>query len=295
MTALTLREIAAALGGELSGSQVLAPGPGHSLRDRSMALCLSPDAPDGFIVNSFAGDDWRTCRDHVRERLRLPVWNSQISGFPKHSPRASLSHLQRRQLAAAAWDESSNPPGTPVVAYLRSRGLDLPEDVAGEAIRFHPACPWRENDRTIRVPAMIAAMRAISSDEIVGVHRTRLTTDGRKIDRRMLGSATAAAIKLDADAHVTLGLTIGEGLETCLAGRQLGLRPVWALGSAGAIAAFPVLPGIEAVAIHAEHDIANAKAVEECGERWAAAGREVIIVRPLAGNDVNDAIREVAA
>jgi hypothetical protein len=138
---------------------------------------------------------------------------------------------------------------------------------------------------------MLAAMRSIVSGELVGVHRTRLTEAGEKFDRRMLGSARRAAIMLDGHADVTLGLTIGEGIETCLAARQIGFRPVWALGSAGSIASFPVLPGVEALTILAEHDAANAKAVQKCGERWAAAGRDVIVVRSLIGNDVNDALR----
>jgi putative DNA primase/helicase len=33
---------------------------------------LSPSAPDGFIVFSHAGDDWRESRDYVRERMGLP-------------------------------------------------------------------------------------------------------------------------------------------------------------------------------------------------------------------------------
>jgi hypothetical protein len=142
---------------------------------------------------------------------------------------------------------------------------------------------------------MVALYRDIVTDKPVAIHRTALTTDGQKIDRKMLGPVGGAAIKIDADAHVTTGLAIGEGIETCLAARQLGFRPVWALGSAGAIAAFPVLPGLEALTILAEHDATNAKAVQACGERWTAAGREVIVVRPRVGKDVNDAIREVAA
>ena len=37
------------------------------------------------------------------------------------------------------------------------------------------------------------------------------------------------------------------------------------------------------VQILAEHDATNAKAVQACGERWTAAGREVIVVRPRVG------------
>jgi hypothetical protein len=59
----SLPEIARILGGEISARQVLAPGPGHSADDRSLSLAIRPDAPDGFVVHSFAGDDPIACKD----------------------------------------------------------------------------------------------------------------------------------------------------------------------------------------------------------------------------------------
>ena len=55
---------------------MLAPGPGHPAKDRSLSLSvrLDPAAPDGFMAYSHAGDDWKDCRDHVRQRLGLPTW-----------------------------------------------------------------------------------------------------------------------------------------------------------------------------------------------------------------------------
>jgi len=77
--------------------------------------------------------------------------------------------------------------------------------------------------------------------------------------------------------------------------------PVWArteksgfaLGSAGAIATFPVLPGVDALTILAETDDsgANARAARACGNRWAAAEREVIIATPRVAGDMNDALQ----
>ena len=61
---LSLRAIARLLGGEICGGQALVPGPGHSPRDRSLSIRLSPSAPPGgSIVHSHAGDDWQVCRD----------------------------------------------------------------------------------------------------------------------------------------------------------------------------------------------------------------------------------------
>ena len=62
----------------------------------------------------------------------------------------------------------------------------------------------------------------------------------------MLGIIFHAAMKLD-QAGPTL--CIGEGLETCLAARQLGFGPTWALGSVGAISFFPVLEGVDRLRI----------------------------------------------
>jgi hypothetical protein len=51
-----LRAIAHALGGEVSGPQVLCPGPGHSARDRSLSVKLDPEAQSGLPVDNRAMD-----------------------------------------------------------------------------------------------------------------------------------------------------------------------------------------------------------------------------------------------
>ena len=68
---LSLQTLARALGGEVSGGQVLAPGPGHSPADRSLSVKLSDAAPDGFVIHSFAEDNVNACRDYVREKAGL--------------------------------------------------------------------------------------------------------------------------------------------------------------------------------------------------------------------------------
>ena len=87
---------------------------------------------------------------------------------------------------------------------------------------------------------------------------------------------------------------LAEGLETSMAARLAGLSPVWALGSAGAIATFPVLAGIEAITVLGEVNDrgANARAAQACGDRWIEAGREVLVVVPQVGGDLNDVWRE---
>jgi putative DNA primase/helicase len=119
----------------------------------------------------------------------------------------------------ALWRQGVDPRGTLAERYLASRKLNLCDVDAGEVLRWHPG-----------IGAVLALFRNISNDELQAVSRTFLDKEGRKLDRRFLGPVGGAAIKLDLDDAVLGGLQIGEGVETCLAARQLGLRPAWALG-----------------------------------------------------------------
>jgi hypothetical protein len=185
--------------------------------------------------------------------------------------------------ALAVWDASIDPRGTPAEVYLNGRALVLGDDIAHQVLRWNP-----------RIGALVALFRNISTDAPQAVSRIFLRRDGSKRERKFLGPVGGAAVKLDPDDAVTMGLHVGEGIETCLAARQLGLKPSWALGSTNNITGFPVLSGVECLTILAEHDQASQKATQACGTRWHAAGREVLINQPIAGKDLNDAIRGVA-
>jgi putative DNA primase/helicase len=47
------------------------------------------------------------------------------------------AHSSTARLAARIWNESGDPRGTVVETYLRSRGLEFPDGIDGEVIRFH--------------------------------------------------------------------------------------------------------------------------------------------------------------
>jgi hypothetical protein len=289
--------VARALGGVIVGrASLLVPGPGHSPTDRSLSVKFDPVAPDGFVVFSFAGDSVIACRDHVRAALGLRPSNRT---YTKSLPGTALSAFasvgpssDHSAFALRLWREASDPRGTVVEHYLSSRNLSLPEDVAGGVVRFHPSLKYNG----CLVGGMVTLLRDIKTNAPCGIQRTFLDAAGVKIKRAMLGRAKHAAIKIDPDENVTMGLTIGEGFESSLAARLAGFRPVWALGSAGAIANFPVLPGIDAITILGEVGDrgANHRASQECANRWIEAGQEAFIVTPLLGGDLNDAWREVA-
>jgi putative DNA primase/helicase len=297
----SLQEVARALGGEVTGQQVLAPGPNHDRHDRSLAVRFSARSPDGFLVHSFAGDDFKDCRDYIAGLLGIDQKGSKFADFnsrPANVLTGPTDDKSRRvDSARAIWAKAVDPRGTIAETYWRSRALVLDDVLAGRVLRFHASCPWRDkdSDKTIFVPAMVAAMRSIATDKITAIHRTRLSSEGVKLDRRMLGVAAGAAIKLDPDDVVTSGLAIGEGIETCASARRFGIRPAWALGSTSFISSFPVLAGVECLTILAENDAASARAVDACAMRWHSAGREVLINRSTCGKDLNDSLRRGAA
>jgi hypothetical protein len=78
-SSLSLEELAVALRGDIRGSEVLVPGPGHSADDRSLRVRPNLNADGGFVVHSFAGDDPLECRDYVRTKLGLPAFEKKAN------------------------------------------------------------------------------------------------------------------------------------------------------------------------------------------------------------------------
>lgn len=278
---------AKALGGDMTGrNTVLCPGPGHSARDRSLSVTFTGD---DFTVFSHAGDDWRECKDHVRERLGrgdfIPTDTRPAPDIVTPTP----EDRERIERAGGLWRESRSIAGTPAEAYLASRGVSY----AGEALRWHPRCPFGKGERH---GCLIGLVRNIVTNEPQAIHRTAIDATGRKVDRKAYGPIGGGAVKLTDDVDVTKVIGIGEGIETALSICELpdlGNMPVWSVLSANGIAAFPVLPGIESVWIAADNDASGTgqNAARSAGERMHAAGIETIILAPTqAGADLNDRV-----
>jgi len=257
------------------------------------------------LVRHLDGSDFRRAIETLTgERARDSRGTTTIQRAPVKRSYDADNERARIKAAGEIWRASKPLRGTIAATYLESRGIDLDHDLLeGDALRFHPSCPFGS---TLRLPALIGLFTGIEDKKPRGVHRTALLPNGSGKAvmpdggpaKRMLGIAAGSAIKLDADDVVLEGLHVGEGIETCLSARKLGFRPTWALGSAGAIGKLPVIidcdgtPAIEALTLLEEDDKsgANAKAIAECGERWATAGCEVLTVKPIDGGDCNDAI-----
>ena len=275
------RTLAVILNGEVVGpDRVLAPGPGHSARDRSMSVVVDPTAPDGFLVHSFAGDDWRMCRDHIRnaaglDSLRL---TSRRSVTPSRTRVRGVTASTTTAHALAVWNRASDPHGTTLTQkYLAGRKLTLPpgDTVIRQVVEI-------EKPGAI----MVALMRDVLTDEAVAVHRTYISEAGHKTHRKFVGPSRGAAIKLVPASDT---LTVAEGLETALAAFAAGMRSVWALGSSGAIGALSILASVTTLVILAENDSgASRRAVSACSQTWWASGRRVFVITPTKSKDFAD-------
>jgi hypothetical protein len=115
-----------------------------------------------------------------------------------------------------------------------------------------------------------------------------LTPEGEKIDRWTLGQwGRTRAIKL---LPATTYLTIGEGVETCLAALKRGAAaaPIWAMGPKGGIEAFPVLSGVEKLSILVDNDSFAPLGAKACAIRWLAAKRSARLLKTAGVKDFND-------
>src|SRR5262245_63486625 len=108
---IDLRSLARALGGEVQGNEVKAPGPGHSAIDRSLSVRLDASAPGGFVVHSFAQDDPIACKDYVREKAGLAAFK------PQRRRRASTDTINAMLAGAMLSLKTEAPTGRIVAAY----------------------------------------------------------------------------------------------------------------------------------------------------------------------------------
>jgi putative DNA primase/helicase len=198
--------------------------------------------------------------------------------------------LRRIEQALGIWCAVQPLRGSLAEKYLKSRCIDVPDD-ALDVLGFHPACPFGGST----VPALVALVRDIITGEPIGIHRTRLSDDGRKLERpKLLGPSRGGAIKLSGESLISTELTIAEGIETALSAMMAGFRPTWSVIDAGGIAKFPVLPHIERLTIIVDNDASGTgqRDTAECRARWEAAGHCVrTVMPPTVGDDLNDVLQ----
>jgi hypothetical protein len=154
-----INKIAELLGGDVQGGEVLCPGPGHSAADRSLSVKPDDTDTEGFVTHSFAGDDWKDCRAHVRKKLGLAEpekkakktngggqgkWNvlsehiyRDQHGQPYLKVRKCLDAKGKRQFPQFHWDGNGwikNKPKGPKIPYR------LPELIASSPVTIVYQC-----------------------------------------------------------------------------------------------------------------------------------------------------------
>jgi hypothetical protein len=194
--------------------------------------------------------------------------------------------------------------GSPGETYFRDvRRIDT-EAIADvleriDAIGWHPAVYFNEPGHALhgrKLGAIISIMTDMITAEPTGAISRTYIHEGRKVGKAKTLGSPAGIIRLSEDADVLEGLHIAEGLETALDVMAEGFRPCWSTGSTAIMAKFPVLGGIEALTIFADHDAngAGLRAASEAANRWETAGREIHVYQRETPGDFNDAFREAA-
>ena len=286
-----LRSIALALGGVVVGRQVLAPGPYHSPKDRSLSITLSATAPDGFLAFSHAGDDFAACRDFVKAKLGVGAdrWRESHGGrCRKDAPRPFCDESDRTEAALRIWADTRELQGSVAETYLASRGIAAPSSTS---LRFHPLL---NHPCGSLWPALVALVTRGIDGEPIAIHRTFVTCSGKApVDpaKMMLGPTRGGAVRL---ARATNKLMIGEGVESCLSAMQVTGIPTWAALSTSGLKTLALPEGVRDVVILADGDDAGERAAMQAARRWKGEGRRVRIARPPRGEDFNDVARRNA-
>ena len=203
---------------------------------------------------------------------------------------------QSTAYAMRVWGEGSCVWDTPAHAYLASRRCDgmFPPD-RDPVFRFHQRCTFGGE----YLPCLLTLLRNIETDQPQAVHRTALTPDGQKIDRKMLGPKAGAAIKLWPQSCIRDRLVIGEGIESVL-GAALHINdhgsrldPAWSMVDSGGVKSLQPINGVNTLVVLVDNDAngAGQKAAQECAQRWNTAGRKVVRLTPKnQDTDFNDVI-----
>lgn len=228
---------------------------------------------------------------------RLLDWTAPVSiAPPRHHERDVGATLE---WARELWGQGVPITGTLAEKYLSEvRCIDTSVLPDATPLLFHPRCPFEKR----RIPALLAMFSDVETDAFAGIHRIALTDDvfnDNKVRRLTLGRwPRARAVKLwPAGSR----LFVGEGIETVLAAAtrlrhrdRTPMQPAWACVSAGSLASFPVVDGVDRLLVLVDHDSngVGLKNAQMCSAGWSSAGRKVErLMPPQPGTDFNDIVK----
>lgn len=259
--------------------------------DRGNFICsqLEPKQGDGFqLVQHIRGCDFATARAIVMNAVGLT--DDIIEPPPPAStPTVQVQRSTLSDFGHEIWHQCAEIDGDAAL-YLKARRCRLPP--RDSDLRWHPNL--RHPSGYIG-PALIGLVTDALTNAAISLHRTWVRPDGTKPDiqpARMLlkGHRKAGGvIRLWPNEGVTSGLSIAEGIETCLVAAH-GVEPIWSVIDAGNMAAFRILLGIDSLTIFADNDEAGRKAANACAQRWASVAAVMIVCPDEPGFDIADAV-----
>ena len=118
------------------------------------------------------------------------------------------SDAERTAHALSIWTATQTIEGTVAERYLNSRQIFMWSD----DMRFHPNLYYTDN-KTQR-PCLVCAVRRDS--KFVGIHRTFLTDDAKKLGKKMLGPCGGGSVYVGGTGDV---IAVAEGIENALSVR----------------------------------------------------------------------------
>lgn len=195
--------------------------------------------------------------DYLRVGIRTARPERKLA---KPEPQSSDESERLRQSLNRVWNESisiSDRDAEPARLYLARRGISVPPP---EVLRFHPSLAYHDGDKVVGTfPAIIAMVSGVQGNPVT-IHRTYLTTDGKKApvespkklmsypkNRKLVGGA----IRLVDPGPV---LAVAEGLETALAVMEGTGLPVWCAVNAYLLEHFEAPPEVRRVIVFADKD-----------------------------------------
>lgn len=249
---------------------------------RGSWICNHCGTGDGIrLVMQMQGLDFKTACQKIDAVLRT-----------NPEPAKKVDEKDKIARCNRLWKEGNKPEfHDPVGLYLKARVpcIDgMPRD-----LRYHPGLYY---DREHKHPAMLALIRGPDGKGL-GLHRTFLSTGGRKADvdqpKKMLGarSISGGAVRLSPLATV---LGIAEGIETAIAASAIHGIGTWACLSAVGVKSFVPPEGIEEVVVFADNDANGVGQIAAYSLMQRLHGTHTVrvILPPLVGTDWADEAKD---
>lgn len=262
-------------------------------------FCSSCGPGDGFkLLMNFKGCTFSEAAEFVRTWRGIQPEDAKPiipPSKPEETDAEKLAKLQK------LWRKSRPiQKGDPVWTYL-THTRQLPISGILPVLRYHPSLPYVEfstGEFLGYYPGMLA-LAQLNNREVIGMHKTYLTRNGRKADvsdpkkTEKIRKLSGGAIRLFKHGKK---LAVSEGIETALAVHALTGLPVWACLNKVLLEQLIVPDDVEELLIYADNDApdkrghrAGQEAAAALVERMKQEGRKARIILPTsAGVDFAD-------